>query len=75
MLDAVHGDDDVTLPVMIFLDDARPVECGKERGEERTQGRRRHRVKCRTHPGVAGDVLEMIDRAQVTAFLPRLLAE
>ncbi len=75
MFDAVHREDDVPLPVLILLDDARLPERGKERGKERTQGRRRHRVERRTHLGVAGDVLEMIDRAQVAAFLPRLLAE
>ena len=75
MLDAVDGDDDVALPILILRNAACRFECGEERGEERTQRLRRHRVEGGAHLRVAGDVLDVVDGAQVPAFLPRLLAE
>ncbi|MDQ3255224.1 MAG: hypothetical protein M3R15_15210 [Acidobacteriota bacterium] len=56
MRDAVDGDDDVGVPVVILLDDARLLQNGEEHGEERAQRCGCDGVERGTHLGVAGDV-------------------
>ena len=73
--DAVHCHDNLALPVVIFLDDARREEGLKERGKERAQSFRLHQVQRGAHLGIAGNIFDVIDSEQVTAFLPGLFAE